>query len=301
MKHILLLLSLFILITPLFGGVIIPDTVSVEYRRELESVIGKMTEGRREVDVKVEDFVILEERATFSLVVGEERMETTVPLEYLAKEVENMLEYSKALFLSGPVLDYAEDGFYSTSSFPGISKGNLLWLLDGNGKREGLFAVLSLHGDAGELEPVYIGNALPGMILEKARGFDCSLLFALDTESKAFLSSLSLDFHTPLYPFLPAVGFAMENVGGMVGVYGEAGLKVGLPLASLFPTVSLVKNVAMEAGAYILLGTKGAMNLSGFWNVEMSYRILPSLSLSLGFARTKGSGRMVSLSLGGTL
>ncbi|MGN1163376.1 MAG: hypothetical protein ACI4S4_01080, partial [Candidatus Ornithospirochaeta sp.] len=206
-----------------------------------------------------------------------------------------------SLYLPPPVLDYVEDGFYSSSSLPGVKKGDLLWLLDGNGRKEGLFSVFSTYGDSAELDPVYLANALPGMGLEKAGGIDISLLASYDLKNRAFLSSLSIDFHTLLYPFLPSLGVAVENFGGTVGIYGEAGVKLSLPFSSVFYNAALLKNLSLDAGSHILLGSKGGFAISGFWNIGVSYRVLPSLSISVSYVKCRGSGSMFSLAAGGTI
>ena len=83
MKRSLLLLLITIIIFPLFGKITIDESVPEDYRKTIEDALIESTNGRRDVDVLFDSFSLEDDLVSFSISVGNEKYETTVPLSYM--------------------------------------------------------------------------------------------------------------------------------------------------------------------------------------------------------------------------
>ena len=130
MKRSLLLLLITIIIFPLFGKITIDESVPEDYRKTIEDALIESTNGRRDVDVLFDSFSLEDDLVSFSISVGNEKYETTVPLSYMEQEIRNMAFYSQPLFSESEMkLDYVSSLSYSTVSSPSLKRRNVVYAL----------------------------------------------------------------------------------------------------------------------------------------------------------------------------
>ena len=176
MKRSLLLLLITIIIFPLFGKITIDESVPEDYRKTIEDALIESTNGRRDVDVLFDSFSLEDDLVSFSIIVGNEKYETTVPLSYMEQEIRNMAFYSQPLFSESEMkLDYVSSLSYSTVSSPSLKRGNVVFALEETGRKRGVFVASSKHKDAFELDALYLSSPFPGMKIEKGKGIETSV------------------------------------------------------------------------------------------------------------------------------
>ena len=299
MKRSLLLLLILVVILPLFGKVTISESVPEDYRNTIENALTDSTKGRRDVDVLFDSFSLEEDMASFSINVEDERYETTVPVSYMEKEIRNMLFYSQPLFSESEMkLDYVSSLSYSTISSPTLKRGDVVFAEEEKGNKRGVFVASSKHGDAFELDALYLSSPFPGMKIEKGKGVETTLSYSISPSTLDMSLEGGVSFYTPIYPFLPhvALGFDIEN-GVFVPLLVMGG-RTMFNFSSLLGSVPFLKNMALDGKVEVIFRIKNKMEISGRWSMCGVIRPNAWLSLSLGYTYDAYLGTMVSLSLG---
>ncbi|MBQ0072112.1 MAG: hypothetical protein KBS81_09730, partial [Spirochaetales bacterium] len=97
----------------------------------------------RGLDAAVDEFVLDESGrlASFSIVLGEKRLVSSVPVERLEEEIRNMLFYEESLKMEGETLDYVWDTSFSFLPDESYQEGETLRLVDTENAVRGLFYV----------------------------------------------------------------------------------------------------------------------------------------------------------------
>ena len=299
MKRSLLLLLIFVVILPLFGKVTISESVPEDYRNTIENALTDITKGRRDVDVLFDSFSLEDDIVSFSINVEDERYETTVPVSYMEKEIRNMLFYSQPLFSESEMkLDYVSSLSYSTISSPTLKRGEVVFAEEEKGNKRGVFVASSKHGDAFELDALYLSSPFPGMKIEKGKGVETTLSYSISPSTLDMSLEGGVSFYTPIYPLLPhiALGFDIEN-GGFVPLLVMGG-RTMFNFSSLLGSVPFLKNMALDGKVEVIFRIKNKMEISGRWSMCGVIRPNTWLSLSLGYTYDAYLGTMVSLSLG---
>ena len=299
MKRSLLLLLILVVILPLFGKVTISESVPEDYRNTIENALTDITKGRRDVDVLFDSFSLEDDIVSFSINIEDERYETTVPVYYMKKEIRNMLFYSQPLFSESEMkLDYVSSLSYSTISSPTLKRGDVVFAEEEKGNKRGVFVASAKHGDAFELDALYLSSPFPGMKIEKGKGVETSLSYSISPSTLDMSLEGGVSFYTPIYPFLPhvALGFDIEN-GVFVPLLVMGG-RTMFNFSSLLGSVPFLKNMALDGKVEVIFRIKNKMEISGRWSMCGVIRPNTWLSLSLGYTYDAYLGTMVSLSLG---
>ena len=299
MKRSLLLLLILIVILPLFGKVTISESVPEDYRNTIENALTDITKGRRDVDVLFDSFSLEDDIVSFSINIEDERYETTVPVYYMEKEIRNMLFYSQPLFSESEMkLDYVSSLSYSTISSPTLKRGDVVFAEEEKGNKRGVFVASAKHGDAFELDALYLSSPFPGMKIEKGKGVETTLSYSISPSTLDMSLEGGVSFYIPIYPFLPhvALGFDIEN-GVFVPLLVMGG-RTMFNFSSLLGSVPFLKNMALDGKVEVIFRIKNKMEISGRWSMCGVIRPNTWLSLSLGYTYDAYLGTMVSLSLG---
>lgn len=299
MKKILLPLILLVVIFPLFGKVTIDESVPAEYWDRVEKTLFEVTDGRKDVPVLFSSFVLDGDMVSFSLQVEDQVMNTTVPIVYLEEEITNMLYYNPQLFSEGDILDYASNSSFSTLS-PAFGKGNLLKAVDEKGITKGVFAVREHHNTALELDAIFLSTLYPGIKLEKSKGIDLDLTFALSPKTLDFSFEAGSSFYSSIYPFLPYISLGFDKTGeGLSGNLG-LGIKTIFSFSSIWNN-KIMRNISLSGKAEALLRLGQGVKMGGRWNLSCLWRPISWFMLSAGYTYDDKMGGMISISLGGLL
>lgn len=299
MKRSLLLLLITIIIFPLFGKITIDESVPEDYRKTIEDALIESTNGRRDVDVLFDSFSLEDDLVSFSISVGNEKYETTVPLSYMEQEIRNMAFYSQPLFSESEMkLDYVSSLSYSTISSPSLKRGNVVFALEETGRKRGVFVASSKHKDAFELDALYLSSPFPGMKIEKGKGIETSVSYSISPYTLGMSLEGGVSFYTPFYPFLPYVGLGFDVERREIVSFLAMGGRTMFNFSSLWGDVPVLRNMSLDGRVEVLFRIKNKVELGGRWSMTGVIRPLSWLSLSLGYTYDLYLGNMVSLSLG---
>ncbi|MDD6841563.1 MAG: hypothetical protein PUD65_09690 [Spirochaetales bacterium] len=299
MKRSLLLLLILVVILPLFGKVTISESVPEDYRNTIENALTDSTKGRRDVDVLFDSFSLEDDIVSFSINVEDERYETTVPVSYMEKEIRNMLFYSQPLFSESEMkLDYVSSLSYSTISSPTLKRGDVVFAEEEKGNKRGVFVASAKHGDAFELDALYLSSPFPGMKIEKGKGVETSLSYSISPSTLDMSLEGGVSFYTPIYPLLPHIALGFDIEYGVFVPLLVMGGRTMFNFSSLLGSVPFLKNMALDGKVEVIFRIKNKMEISGRWSMCGVIRPNTWLSLSLGYTYDAYLGTMVSLSLG---
>lgn len=226
-------------------------------------------------------------------------------LSSLSEEVGNLLFYEESLYSDAPVrIDYILPGSYSFISRDHFRLGSALSAVDTNGRVRGRFLVGGIYDGAVLLDPVYLDDPFPGMVLagEGEWKLIATASTAFDFRAPEAFGMVSLGRTDLIYPFVPIISLAYRFDSGMSYGYGGVGLEAYLGLSGVFPSsrFTLVEEGRIGASASVLVGGGTGFDWRSVFSIFYEHRASPAFFWRLGYVNLQGT-HMLSIAFGGDL